>query len=189
MTKIMHSNIVTAFSATTIGSKVVDPSEFEKFLLDALAKHDTATDKVAGQHFIKMPSAAFETVSTGVGVRTDNPEDYILRSYRGMVDIYLRRESAAAVESLACVVYTIAAYLADPDIRQEEAARVQESGATHVLVAVLASTGPRAPHSPKRFVANLAGGNREAEVWTADEIRAKAIEVKAYHDRWCVVAD
>ncbi|OGZ33046.1 MAG: hypothetical protein A2174_01840 [Candidatus Portnoybacteria bacterium RBG_13_41_18] len=136
-----------------------------------------------------MPSESFFTVSAGVGVRSTTPEDYILREYRGQVDLYLQRWLAAPVESLAVIVYTTEAYLSDPDVKSEEAARIQQSGATHVLVAVLASAGPKAPLSPKRFVHNLAGGNKEAVQWTADEIRHKAAEVKAYHDKWCVVAD
>jgi len=57
------------------------------------------------------------------------------------------------------------------------------------VVAVLASAGPRAPLGVGRFVANLAGGNNEASVWSGDEIRAKAREIVAYDDAWCVVAD
>jgi hypothetical protein len=186
---IEKSDIVTAFSATTIGTKVVNPSKFEEHLSEAIRQHDTSKDRQAGQHFIPMTSLAFDTVSAGVGLRTDNPEDYILRGYRGQVDIYLRREYAAPVESLAAIVYTTEAYLADPDVKDEEAERIRKSSATHVLVAVLASAGPKAPLSPKRFTHNLAGGNREAAQWSADEIRTKAIEVKEYHDKWCVVAD
>jgi len=36
---------------------------------------------------------------------------------------------------------------------------------------------------------DLAGGNKEALVWTADEIRAKATEIRAYDEEWAVVAD
>ena len=58
-----------------------------------------------------------------------------------------------------------------------------------MLVAVLAFAGPKAPLSPYRLVHNLAGGNNEAAQWTADEIRAKALESKVYYDEWCTVAD
>ena len=187
--KIEKSNIVTAFDKKTIGSKVVNPSKFEGFLAEAIRQNDPSKDRVPGQHFISMPAESFGTVSAGVGVRTVNPGDYILREYRGQVDVYLRREFAAPVESLAVVVYTVEAYLADPDVSPDEADRISGSGASHVLVAVLASAGPRAPLSPKRFVHNLVGGNREAMAWSADEIRAKAVESKTYHDQWCVVAD
>jgi hypothetical protein len=189
MIKIIPSSIVTAFSTKTIGSKVVDSLKFEGFLEKAILQHDVTKDKVTGQHFLPLPNEAFETVSAGVGVRTDNLEDYILREYRGQVDVYLKRELVAPVESLAAIVYTVEAYLADPDVRPEEAVLIKDAGATHMLVAVLASAGPRAPLSPKRLVHNLAGGNKEALAWTADEIRTKAAETKTYHDQWCVVAD
>lgn len=49
--------------------------------------------------------------------------------------------------------------------------------------------GPKAPLTPHRLVANLAGGNRAALVWTADEIRAEAMASNEYDREWCVVAD
>jgi hypothetical protein len=57
-----------------------------------------------------------------------------------------------------------------------------------VLVAVLASDGRKATLSPYRFVMNLAGGNRSALAWTADEIRAVAREIAA-NEQTSVVAD
>jgi hypothetical protein len=56
-------------------------------------------------------------------------------------------------------------------------------------VAVLAFAGPKAPLPPIRLVHNLAGGNKEAATWTADEIRAEAVEIRAYDETWAVVAD
>lgn len=187
--KIEKSFILSAFSEKTIGTKVVDQDKFMEILQKCLEDHDPAQDRQEGQHFIPMPEEAHSTVSAGVGQRTDNLNDYVLRFYRGQVDAYLRREKAAEVESLAAIVYTIASYLADSDIGPEEAERIRKSGATHVLVAVLATAGPKAPLSPKRLIHNLAGGNREVAQWTAEEIREKAAESKAYHDKWCVVAD
>jgi hypothetical protein len=55
-------------------------------------------------------------------------------------------------------------------------------------VAVIASSGPESPLSPWRFVSNLAGGNREALDWTADEIRQKAQDVRDYWSEYEVVA-
>jgi hypothetical protein len=39
------------------------------------------------------------------------------------------------------------------------------------------------------FVHNLAGGNLEAQKWTADEIRAKAQEIEAFWTNHSIVAD
>ena len=183
--KIERSSIVTAFAEMTIGTKVVNSSKFEEFLMEAIQKHDPSSrDKR-----ISMPPEAFGTVSAGVGARSVNPDDYVLREYRGAVDAYLRRELASPVESLAVIAYTAEEYLADPDVRQDEVERIRKSGATHVLVAILASAGPKAPLSPKRLVHNLAGGNKETLQWNTEEIREKAVETKAYYDKWCVVAD
>ena len=189
MKKIGTASIVTAFGDNTIGTKVLNAYQFMQFLQKCVEKHDISKDRQIGQHFIPMPTEAFETVSAGAGRRTENPEDYVLRLYRGSVGAYLKREKAATVESLSVIVYTLEAYLADPDIKGEEAERITNSDATHVLVAILASAGPKSPLSPFRLVHNIAGGNKEALQWSADEIRGKALESKIYHDKWATVAD
>jgi len=184
------SNVCSAFDRVTIGTKVVARDCFRSHLELALAEYDPRKDRVPGQHYIVLPSAANKTVSAGVGRRTDYPDDYVVRQHRGRVSAYLKRDRAAEVTSVAVVVYTRGAYLADPDVQADpaEAERIS-SDVTHVIVAVLAAAGPNPPLTPFRFVANLAGGNKEALVWTADEIRAKAAEVIAYANDWDVVAD
>lgn len=185
---IIPSNICSAFEPTgVIGSKVIDHAGFSRVLQTAVDAHDFTQGRVPGQGFIPLP-AALPFVSAGVGHPTENPGDYVMRLYRGRVTIFLRREHAAAVESCAAVVYTKLAYLSDPDVTSEEAARITDP-VTHVLVAVLASAGPRSELGPYRFAANLAGGNHEAQRWTADEIRAKAKAVVEYDDQWTTVAD
>ena len=130
-------------------------------------------------------------MSAGVGLRAEGgPEDYVLREWRGEVKAFLKRKFAAPVESLSVVVYTVAAYLADPQVDQSEREDIRNGGATHVIVAVLANAGPKPPaYSPGRLVANLAGGNKDALAWDADTIREKASEAQAYADEWSVVAD
>lgn len=189
--KIINANIVTAFSENAIGTKVVDPSGFRAHLADAVGSTDFEAQRVPGQAFLTLPEAAFKTVSAGVGKRTTNPEDFVTRLYRGRVGAFLKREHAAPVEGVASVVYIVEAYLADPDVASDESEvkRVQETGATHVLVAPLAFAGPKAPYPAWTLVHNLAGGNKEALLWSADEIRAKAKETEDYWSEWCVVAD
>jgi len=189
--KFAKSNIVTAFDSKAIGSKVTSPKSFLAALEQALAEHDQSKARVPGQFFVTLPKIAHQFVSSGVGERTLNPDDYVVRVHRGQANLYLKRTKAAPVESLAVVVYTKEAYLNDPDVKNEpeEIKRIQASEAEYVIVAVLSSSGPKAELTPYRFVHNLAGGNNEALDWTADEIRTKAEEIKAYHDKWCVVAD
>lgn len=190
--KIERASIVTAFSAVTIGSKVLLEHIFEGFLREAIYAHDCAKDRVAGQHFIVLPELAHQTVSAGVGPRSNNPEDYILRMYRGKVEAFLKRSKAAPVDSLAVIVYTAGAYLEDPDVLKDQAEmwRINESRCSHVIVAVLANAGPKPPaFSPYRLVHNLAGGNNEASDWTLDDIRRKAKDALDYDNHWVVVAD
>lgn len=185
--KLALSNVCTAFLPSTVGTSAhADLLDVIKVALHGFPFDDQA---VPGQGFVPLPEEAVKHVSAGVGKRTANPEDYVCRVWRGRVDCYLKREKAAPVDSVAAIVYTTAAYCQDPKVTPEERNRILTSGASHVIVAVLAFAGSSAPLSPYRFVSNLAGGNREAETWSAEDMRAKAQEVIAYDAEWCVVAD
>jgi hypothetical protein len=188
---ILTSNICSAFSAEVIGSRVTNQQEFLNVLESAIAVHDASKDGVSGQHSITLSDVVFEFVSAGVGKRSVDPDDYVLRNHRGRVLACLRRGKAAQVEAVVVIVYTCEAYLADPEVVNDsvEFSRVKESDCTHVLVAVLASTGPRSPLTAHRFVSNLSGGNKEVLGWSIEEIRSKANEISAYWDEWDVVAD
>lgn len=190
------ADICTAFEDDCIGSKVTDEDTFDLFLNKAILNHDTTKDRVPGQHFIVLPDAVSQAVSCGVGLNSDDPDNYVLREHRGRVSSYLKRRYACPTTGVSVVVYTVAAYLGDPDVTAEETARIKliddeypGEPVTHVIVAVLAHGGPAPQLSPYRFVHNLAGGNLEAFVWSADEIRAKAVDIKAYDDMYSVVAD
>lgn len=183
---------LTVFEPKTLGTRVEDIDAFLAILAAAVNKHDFSADlPVPGQGFVELPEAAVELVSAGVGPRTADPNDYVIRTHRGRVDAYLKRERAAKVKSVAAVVYTMEAYLNDPEVSRDEIeyCLARDSGATHVLVTVLASAGPRPPLSPLRFVANMAGGNNAQLAKTADELRAEARDVIGYDVEWCVVSD
>ncbi len=100
-------------------------------------------------------------MSAGDGLKSDNPDDYIVRNHREGPKMFLR-EKAGKTNFLAVVVYTREAYIADPDMTEEEL-KVLDPWATYFVVAVIASSGPSAPVTPGRFVANLCGGNNEYE--------------------------
>lgn len=191
MILISCASIVTAFDDHTIGSKVTNPSKFIEGLTSAIEATDFEAQGVRGQALVGLPESLHDAVSAGVGKHTQNKADYVLRTHRGIVKAYLKREFAEPVETLAAVVYTKEAYLLDPDVKDDidEVSRIEGEGATHVLVAVLASAGPPSPLSPGRLVHNLAGANLEAQEWDADEIRAKARESLDYYEVWGVVAD
>lgn len=187
---IVPSDIVTAFDDMSIGSKVYNELKFLEEVAKGIELFDWNTCRVQGQAYIKLSKYACNFVGAGVGKRTKDPNDYLIRIHRGEVGLYLHRSLAVKnVDDVAVVIYTLDAYLKDPDMTDEEYKRINNLHPTHVIVTVLASSGEPSVLSPGRFVSNLAGGNREALVWTADEIRNRAKEIKQYHSEWCVVAD
>jgi hypothetical protein len=188
MIKLGMSDIVTAFNEKTIGSKVTDPKRFIEFVEDMIEKVDFESCRQPGQAYIMLPNRAIDFVSAGVGRHTNDPNDYVLRCHRNKVGSYLKRGRAVPVTSVAVVIYTIEAYANDPDVDKEEMKNL--NGCTHVLVAVLASAGDsNSTLTPHRFISNLAGGNKEALLWTGDEIREQAREIAGYSNEWGVVAD
>lgn len=187
MIRIGLSSILTAFQARPIGSKVTESSPFLYGLGKAIEAHDFDADRVPGQGFLVVPEL-IPFVSAGDGLRTTNADDFHPMEHRGNVELFLRREHAGEVNFCACVVYTLEAYVGDPEVDAAEAAALRKDDITHVLVAVIASSGPEAPLTPHRLVSNLAGGNKEALEWTKEEIHDKAKATKEYWDKYCVVA-
>lgn len=188
--KIIASDICSALDPKTIGSKVTNVEKFYEIMEREVAAYDFEKARVPGQGFIVIPDLV-PYVSAGVGPRSKDPDDYVLREHRGIVNAYLKREFAAKASGCALVVYTKDAYLRDPDVAhvEREFNRIADRAPTHVLVAVLAFAGPESPLPPYRLVWNLAGGNREAETYTADEIRSKAKAAIDYDNAWVTVSD
>jgi len=201
-----NADIITAFDEHTIGTKVPSTSEqhgpvnremFMMLILDAIRECDFSAQRVPGQAFLMLPAEARLCISAGVATRSNNdaPDDFVIRKYREGCKLYLKRSVAERqgrnkATGCAVVVYTLDACLADPDVKgTEEAKRVVDEGLTHILVAVLGFSGPKAPLPPFRFVHNLAGGNLEALEWSADEIRTKAKEIIDYANNYIAVAD
>lgn len=182
------STICSAFGTKVLGTKVLWPGTFREALEAALEGYDPTGDRVPGQHFVTLPDTVLPVVSAGVARRDQvpGPEGYVVREHRGRCDAYARREYAAEATGVSVVVYTRVAYLADPDYTPEE---VIPEDVTHVIVAVLAFAGPKPELSPYRLVHNLAGGNLEAETYTADEIRAKARASLEYDNTYVTVSD
>jgi len=187
--KLGVSNIVTAFDNKTIGSKVINKVEFFCMLEEEIKNFSFLDCRQPGQAYMELPEKFNKLVSAGVGKRTLNPDDYVVRLYREKVGLYLKRKFASKVNKVACVVYTIDAYLNDPDLEEEEKEFLGHCDFTHMLVAVLAFADNNNPLTPNRFIHNLAGGNNEALLWTADEIREKAKEINTHSKEWCPVAD
>lgn len=188
MTKFGISSICSAFGNNVIGTRVMNQGDFLAVVDESVQSHDTSKDRVAGQHFVQLPQSAVSMVSAGVGRVEGQPsEHFVIREHRGEVGAYLHRAHAADADGVAAIVYTLDAYKADPEVDMSKESFGDD--VSHVIVAVLAFAGPQSPLTTNRFVSNLAGGNKEALEWTADEIRTKAEEVKNYWSEWRVVAD
>tara|TARA_R100000664_G_scaffold19812_1_gene29024 strand:+ start:23102 stop:23689 length:588 start_codon:yes stop_codon:yes gene_type:complete len=183
------SSICHAFKSECIGSKVLDKDIFLDGVEAAIEAHDATQDAIPGQMFLSLPDTVNRAVSPGVGMPSAFAEDcdFVVREHRGRFNAYLRRRRAiVAPYPVSAVVYTRDAYLADPEVDEEEAENIGPD-ATHVIVAVL--SGPRAELTPERFVSNLAGGNREAATWDLSTILDKAESINEFWNEWCLVAD
>ena len=155
---LIVSDICKVFEESCVGSKVLDKEAFMALVGKVVEKHDpTLTAGAPGQYNILLPEAANKLVSAGVGKRTADPNDFILRSHRGRVELFLQRKFAAQAESVSVILYTREAYVSDPEV---DSVKVPLE-ATHVLVAVLASAGPQSPRTPYRMLAGMAGANNE----------------------------
>ena len=188
------SHIWSAFGHFCIGSKCNDPLAFRSHLKAAIENHDTSRDRAEGQHFIVLsPEVIHDSgITAGVGRKTADVEDYVLREYRGEVKSFLQRSRALPVSFCAVIVYTKAAYLADPEGTEELRAEIEASEGTHFLIALLANSEgvpDPAPRSPFRLLHCLAGGNNEADSWTLEEVRDMAKASCDYSITFSVVAD
>jgi hypothetical protein len=189
--KFEISDVCHAFRSSCVGTKVLDPVLFCTLLEQEVYEHNPHSDDEPGQHFIPLSADCLPLVSCGVGSRTDEPQDYVVRQWRGRCELFLRRERAVQATGVAAIVYTIDAYANDPEVDSDELARFVATGATHVIVAILAFGGPegKPPVSPWRLVCNMAGGNNAALKAEASTLRSWAAKTRDYHTEWCVVAD
>jgi len=196
--KIMISDICEAFESEAVGSKVRPAMEenFMKALDEAISDYDFSGGKVPGQVVIELPLKVNDWVSPGSWKRGSiDPNDFVLRKYRGEVGMYLRRKHDMTSARVRCVVYTRDAYEADPDFTEDEALRIEEFFGNpfdggHVLVAVLGDCdNVPSTVSYSRFVKNLGGGNNEYAVMTKDEIVSLAKKVVDYRSLYMGVAD
>jgi hypothetical protein len=199
---LIISDVCKAFEPKCVGTKVISPGPVLSHLTRMLDKDD---------YKIVLPDAVNAFVSCGVGLRSEHPDDYVIRKYRNRVDLYLKRSYAAETRRVTAIVYPVERYLEDPQITVIEKDAIKAVSLiqpkSHVLVALLAETEMSPPPlTPYRLVANLAGGSNE---WTFNDFSvdpkidppfAQALrhiqkienEARAsidYDRKWCVVAD
>lgn len=185
--KLAISNVCAAFSSGPVVGTRALPTLLP-IIEKAVVSHDQSKDQVAGQYVIALPPGATLHVQSGIGFRTKNDSDYIVRVWRGRAECFLKREHSVTATGVTAIVYTREAYAKDPDVSAEELESIGDC--THVVVAVLASAGPEhCPAAPWTFVHNLAGGNNGELAMNANQIRSKAETIEFYYSVWCVVAD
>jgi hypothetical protein len=181
------SCVCHAFNHDAVGTKVNDPGLFDRLLAQELQIYQFPAN---GQGFVTLPEAV-PLVSCGVARRRDIPlSGYVVRAWRGEVDLFASRRYAAKADSVHVVVYKGDVYRADPQVSAEEAERVRD--AAYVIVAVLATVGPKPPLSSHRFVRNLAGGNQKYSIESGYSLEAaieEARQIVEYEKDWITVSD
>lgn len=198
MSRIHLSDILTAFNSRTIGTKVTNKDAFLSYLQERLSATVFPSN---GQVLIDMgvflrsnPGA----VTAGVAKRGGIPDDgYVVRRHRGECLMFAKRDYACTPESLMAIVYSVQAYCTDPEVKEAECQLISNSPVVDmerdsVLVAVIASVGPKPPVSSHRFVRNLAGGNKsytQETGYTLAVAVADAQIIAAYEKDWIDVAD
>lgn len=161
LVRIAYSNILKCFDDECIGTKVMNEDRFMAVLELKLANSGKFDEH--GHAFLNLPAAAGHC-SPGDIIKTGlKASDFVVREWRGEVGLYAKRPRDLKAETVSAIVYTLEAYLEDPEVSELEKNSLlhqgPEGGYTHVLVAVLASMGAPTALSSSRLVRNLAGGN------------------------------
>ena len=180
---IKVSSVCQAFNNNCIGTKVTHEAEFRHELAHALVAYDMPAN---GQGFIPLANVSPYVLSGDCERAGLTEKDYVVRLWRGEMMMFAKRREQRAT-FCAAIVYTAEAYFADPQVDEAEKARLE--GATHVLVAVLGSRGPKPTLSSSRFVRNLAGGNASFAHMGHQALVEMAKAIEAYEAEWVVVAD
>ncbi len=133
----------------------------QEILAEAFKVHDISTDRAPGQHFVELSQLSEENLrvifGNGIGLRTQDPTDYFPALWRGQVSLFGLRKLALDAERAAVIVYERDAFLADPEVTEENR-RWLLPDTKYVLIDILAFNAVT-PLTPERFVSNLGGGN------------------------------
>ena len=192
---IKVSSVCHAFDASCVGTRVI--SAHHHVLMACIAKELASYEMPTnGKGIVGLPGSSYGLLFSGDTERAGlKASDFIVREWRGEMMMFAKRRGTRPQDPsfAAAIVYTKAAYLTDPEVDDEERARMED--ATHVLVAVLGSRGPKPTLSSARFVRNLAGGNASfapgERSYTDLVSMAKEIVAyeSAYESAWVTVAD
>ena len=84
--KFGWSDLITNFSPDrALGPKIRKEhyADFLDLLKEAVEAHEVAITDPSGMYFIWLPHRATEISECGIGRRTMNPDDYVIRPFRG----------------------------------------------------------------------------------------------------------
>ncbi len=192
-----------------IGQKITDFVNFCRVALPTAVKHvekhpgpqcddDPNGHDARGEWLISLPPMAITTVSSGIGHRSREAENYVLRQHYGRITACLQRRFALPATDVVVTVVTIDRYrkvylqeLANGQGPTEEMLK----GVTHVIMDFRVHAGPIRQHvpDPHQLVRELARQYRrlpsdEAVARTLEEILEQAWTANAYRD-FDIVAD
>ena len=188
--EIGASSVCTAFEKMTIGTKVTHRNSFLAMLATKIDKTDFGN---LGQAYINLPEAL--PFVSGSLARRAEVRDAHVRVHRGHFGAYAPRALAERPDKLGVVVYTIDAYLRDPEVDAEEVQNMLWGEIKFVIVAVLATpagAGGNGVMGTYRFTSNLAGGNNRCKPENGYSLDLAIKEAKMcleYETTWMTVAD
>jgi hypothetical protein len=131
--RIALANRCTAFADSCVGARVLP--EYRGRVLEALDKEFGRTKVGLSMYLVRLPQYTHEMVLGGVGERTTDTRDYVVREHRGRVGAFLHRARALPVESLEAFVMESGTYLDSTYPSSErERSRIEGSRAPYVLV-------------------------------------------------------
>ncbi|KKW28677.1 MAG: hypothetical protein UY72_C0064G0005 [Candidatus Uhrbacteria bacterium GW2011_GWD2_52_7] len=175
-----------------VGYKIPDLEAFIAAVKDAFVNPDL-NEVTPGEFVISKPEIS-RLVKPGIGKRSNNPEDYVLRNHRGKVGAFLKREFAIPYADYNVIIWTLPRFSKESTESPsdfEDLTKFMKSGCTHALVGAKAAS---AVVDAEDFVRNIMDTPRQ-DFFThpfevlVDDVRNSAQRVTTFYDMWSLVAD
>lgn len=182
----IHEETCGAFGPHPVGTKALEPDIVLSAIRTAVEEYNWEGCE-NGKGFISLPESMIPLVRSGCGKHTGKVADYHVRIWRGNPEVFLRPEFAGPCTGVAALVYTRAAFEADPQTTEKDLEAVADS--THILVALIAFCGPQPKPGAWRFLVNLSGGNNDYIAATKEKLVAWAVAAVEYNQTWATVAE
>lgn len=181
-----------------IGAKVLNPSDFKAIVAARVPGflENTKPDE-DGEWSIDLKADVLPLLSSGMGRRSNDLEDYVVRKFRGRVGLYLKREFAMAPRRCEVGVVTKETYVTEHryHMQQDGLTDAELENVTHVVVSVRIFAGPdtaRTPTKPHSFIAKLSnavGKPDKQDALSVIDLCNEAWNIDNYWRTFCEVAD